>query len=55
MSEQIKRISPEINSELYERIKVVAEKEKRSVKGQLEHFIEYCLDKYLTEQETKHA
>ena len=40
MSEGKKRIFPEIDARLYDRIKALAEKNKRTVSRQLECFIE---------------
>ena len=49
------RITPEIDQALYDRLKALAAKEHRSVNKQVEHFIALCMDKYLAEEEAKHA
>ena len=48
-----KRIFPEIEAQLYERIKKLADKNKRTVSRQMECFIEDCLEHYLEEQEAR--
>ena len=57
MKEKIKKrkIFPEIDVALYDRLKKLAQKEKRTVSCQLELFIEEAMDGYLSRQEAKHA
>lgn len=55
MNDKVVRISPRIKESLYERLKNVAQEENRSPVQQLECFIKNCLDKYLEEQEVRHA
>lgn len=55
MKEERKRVYPLIDAKLYDRVKKIAKKEKRTVSRQIECFFEDCLDKYLTEKEATHA
>ena len=57
MKEKMKKrkIFPEIDVALYDRLKKLAQKEKRTVSCQLELFIEEAMDGYLSRQEAKHA
>ena len=52
---QTYRISPVIDKALYERIKAVAEKEKRTVNKQIEIIIERYLDLCLSDKEEANA
>ena len=51
--EEKKRIFPEIDARLYNRIKKLADKNRRTVSRQMECFIEHCLEHYLEEQEAR--
>lgn len=53
MSEGKKRIFPEIDARLYNRIKALAKREGRTVSRQIECFIKDCLEHYLGEQEAR--
>jgi len=51
--EEKRRVFPEIDARLYDRIKALAKKNKRTVSRQLECFIEDCLEHYLEDQEAR--